>query len=214
MPSDDRKYEPGEVGLVLRRLAELQVHEPPTSALTRTELEQVVTEAGLDIRQLDTALAELETQDKQHARSLGLRLFVVVRRNIAGELSPTKLEAAAALLDRSLGVIGSRVISANSLTWFGRHVAVSIMMEGSRISIQIEERFRETVQTRLGLSLLSAPLTGLLVMAAGPVAAPLALIPLGVYAVFRRGHRRRIETTERQLERLAEQLVKALAAND
>jgi hypothetical protein len=51
-------------------------------------------------------------------------------------------------------------------------------------------------------------------MAAGPAAAPLALIPLGVYAAFRQGHRRRIETTERQLERLAEQLVKALEAGD
>lgn len=88
------------------------------------------------------------------------------------------------------------------------------MMDGERISIQIEERFRETVQTRLGLSLLSAALTGVLVMAAGPAAAPLALIPLGVYAAFRRGHRRRIETTERQLERLADQLVQALEAGD
>jgi hypothetical protein len=214
VPNDDRKYEPDEVGLVLRRIAELQVHEPPASALTRAELEQVVAESGLDIRHLDSALAELEIRDKHHARSLGLRLFVVVRRSVAGELSPTRLETAAALLDRSLGVIGARAISGNTLTWFGRHVAVSIMMDGERISIQIEERFRETVQTRLGLSLLSAALTGLLVMAAGPAAAPLALIPLGVYAGFRRGHRRRIETTERQLERLAEQLVKALEAGD
>lgn len=214
MPGDDRKYEPDEVGLVLRRVAELQVHEPPASALTRTELEQVVTESGLDVRHLDTALAELETHDKHHARSLGLRLFVVVHRSVPGELSPAKLEAAAALLDRSLGVVGERAISANALTWFGRHVAVSIRMDGSRISIQIEERFRQTVQARLGLSLVSAvPVGALMTAITGPAAPILALVPLGLYAAFRYGHRRRIDATERQLERLAEQLVKALEAS-
>jgi len=211
---DERKYQPDEVGLVLRRLAELAVHEPPTSALTRTELEQVVTEAGLDVRHLDTALAELEIRDKQHARSMGLRLFVLVRRSVPGELTPAKLEAAAALLDRSLGVIGARAISESSLTWFGRHVAVSIMMEGARISIQIEERFRQTVQGRLGLTLLSAAPAGGLMLLAGPAAPLLALVPLGLYAAFRQGHRRRIEATERQLEQVAEQLVKALVDGD
>jgi hypothetical protein len=211
MPGDDRKYEPDEVGLVLRRVAELQAHEPPATALTRTELEQVVTESGLDVRHLDAALAELETHDKNGARSLGLRLFVVLQRSIPGELSLAKLEAAAALLDRSLGVIGDRAIRENTLTWFGRHVAVSIRMEGSRISIQIEERFRQTVQSRLGISLVSAvPAGALLTAITGPAAPLLVLVPIGLYTVFRYGHRRRIEATERQFQRLAEQLVAAL----
>ncbi len=49
---------------------------------------------------------------------------------------------------------------------------------------------------------------------AGPAAPLLALLPLALYAALRQGHRRRIEATERQLERVADQLVKALAAGD
>jgi hypothetical protein len=211
VPGGDRKYEPDEVALILRRIAELQVHEPPTSALSRPELEQVVAESGLDIRHLDTALAELETVDKRRARRFGLRLFVVVHRSVAGDLTPAKLAAAAALLDRSLGVIGDKAIHGNAMTWFGRHVAVSIMMEGSRISIQIEERFRETARVRLGLTLFSAvPSAALMAM----FGAALALIPLGLYAGFRYGHHRRIESTERQLEGLANQLVKLLETSE
>ncbi len=214
MASDDRKYEPDEVGMILRRVAELQVDEP-TSALTRAELEQVAAESALDIRHLDRALAELETDDKRSARRLGLRLFVVVHRSCAGVLDQAALEAAAALLDRSLGVIGSRAITRTGLTWFGRHVAVSIQAAGEsgRISIQIEERFRNTVQGQLGLALFSAVPTGAVIAAglAGLAAPLLALIPLGLYAGVRVGHRRRIEATERQLERIADQLAGLLA---
>jgi hypothetical protein len=213
VPGDDRKYEPNEVGLVLRRIAELQVHEPPTSALTRAELEQVVAESGLDVRHLDTALAELEIHDKRQARRFGLRLFVVVRRSVVGQLDPAKLEAAAALLDRSLGVIGDRAIRGNAMTWFGRHVAVSIIMEGSRISIQIEERFVRTVQGRLGLTLLSAVPATVIAAMAGAAASLLALIPLGLYAGVRHDHLERIDATERQLDRLADQLVKLLESS-
>ncbi|MFV8755289.1 hypothetical protein ACNOYE_32465 [Nannocystaceae bacterium ST9] len=211
MAQDDRKYEPDEVALVLRRVAELQVSEQ-TSALTRAELEQVAAESGLDVRHLDRALAEIETDDKRSARRFGLRLFVVVHRSVAGELDQAALEAAAALLDRSLGVIGSRAITRAGLTWFGRHVAVSIQAEGGRISIQLEERFRNTVQGQVGMAMFTAvPAGALMTVIAWPVAPLLALIPLGLYAGVRVGHRRRIEATERQLGRIADQLVALLA---
>ena len=208
--SDDHKYPPEEVALVLRRLAELSVHEPE-SALTRAELEQVATESGLDVRHLDTALAEVELMGKRQAKRVGLRLFVVVHRSVIAELSRAKLEAAAALLDRSIGIVGERSFGEASLTWFGRHVAVSIQREGERVTIRLEERFHRTVESRLGLSLFSAVPAGALMLAAGPAAPLLALVPIGLYAAFRRGHRRRVETTEQQLEQIANQLAGILA---
>lgn len=193
--------------MVLRRLAELQVHEQE-SALTRAELEQVVAESGLDVRHLDTALAELELVGKRRARRWGLRLFVVVHRSVIANVNRATLEAAAALLDRSIGIVGERSIGEASLTWFGRHVAVSIQREGERVTIRLEERFHRTVGSRLGLSVLSAVPAGILMLAAGPVAGGLALVPAGLYAAFRRSHARRITATEQQLEQLGDQLVR------
>lgn len=196
---------------MLRRLAELQVHERE-GALTRAELEQVAAESGLDVRHLDTALAELELADKRRAKRFGLRLFVVVHRSVTTELSRAKLEAAATLLDRSVGIVGERSFGEASMTWFGRHVAVSIQREGERVTIRIEERFHRTVEARLGLSLVSAAPAGALMFAAGPAAPLLALVPAGFYAAFRLGHRRRIATTERRLEQLGDELVRCLEA--
>lgn len=193
--------------MVLRRLVELQVHEPET-ALTRAELEQVAAESGLDVRHLDTALAEIELMDKRRARRWGMRLFVVVHRSVIASPSRAQFEAAAALLDRSIGIVGERSLGDGSLTWFGRHVAVSIQREGERVTVRLEERFHRTAEGRLGLSLLSAVPTGALMFAAGPLAPVLAVVPVGIYAAFRLGHRRRIAATEERLERLGDELVR------
>ncbi|MEE9386739.1 MAG: hypothetical protein V3V08_25260 [Nannocystaceae bacterium] len=207
-----RRYNQREVARVLNRLGELQPRTP-NAPLTRNELQSVATEAGLDVSQLDTALATVDTDDKCRAHSLGLRLFVVARRELDGTLNQTKLESALGVINRSVGVIGQHQLSENELSWFGHHVTVSVTVTDARISIQIEERFRHTAQTRLALALGSGvPTVAAIGAIAGPAGWVLGLIPLGVYGLVRNRHRQHIYATESRLEQLATTLAQRLAA--
>lgn len=215
--SDDQTYSADEVALVLRRLGELQVRDAPDGALTRSELEQAAREAGLDVRNLDTALAELETAGKRGARFAGMRLFVVVRRQVPGSLTQEKLEAAVALINRSIGIIGQHQIVGRALTWFGRHVAVSITEAGPNIEIQIEERFRNTSRGRLAFALgVSVPggfatLVALANVAMEPLGLLLGLaMPVVSWGLARASHNRGVEATQGQLEVLGDQLAALL----
>ena len=213
--TDDRRYSEEETALVLRRLGEMQVPDA-SAALTRSEIEQVAREAGLDVAHMDTALAEIETGGKRSAHLLGMRLFVVASRTVPGQLTPEKLQAAVALINRSIGVIGEYEINGDALTWFGRQIAVSVTSTGPNISIQIQERFHNTARGRLGLGLsLSMPASFGIFVALAEAIDVLALgvaaaVPVAALGAVRLLHRRRIDTTEDQLDSLAQQLAKLL----
>ena len=213
----ERRYDRSQTALVLQRVAELQAAELGHESLSRAELARVVDEAGLDARHLDRALAELDTRDKREARLLGLRQFVLVHRQAEGELDRADLDAAAALLDREVGVLGERQLGDDppTLTWFGRHVAVSITGRRGTIEIQIEERFVRTARARLGTALSSAaPSLALTTVVAGPLAWGLVAVPVLAYVGARAFHAGQVATTEARLERLADRLVDRLSSPD
>ena len=204
---EPRRYDREEVALVLRHLAELQVHDVPAHALDRAELAQVAAEAGLDPRHLDGALARLDNTRKLDARRLGLRLWTVVSRQIPGELSAAKLEACALALDRHFGIIGEQRMSETSLSWFGRQVAVSISAREGMISVQIEERFHRTSQARLSMAAMSSiPALAMISLLSGPVLLVGLLVPVLAYGGVCALHNRRVEATQASLEQLADQL--------
>ncbi len=217
MSDPERKYDREEVGLVLRRVAELQRQATaPGDALSRQELEAVIVESGLDVRHLDAALVSLANHDKRARRYAGLRTHVIVERSVSGELSRAKIDAMVALLNRALGVVGDSQISDAALSWFARHVSVSVSCEDGLISIQIEERFMRTARGRVSFALASAVPISVLCVSLLSLASPLAFglvaaaVPLLAYGGTRAVHERGVAQTETQLEALADQLVDLL----
>ena len=118
MSDDDKRYSREEVALVLRKVAERSPALGGDGGLTRAELAEVVGEAGLDIAQVDRALAELSTQHKSDSHVLGLQHYALARRQVPGELTPALLQRANKLINRDIGIIGASDIDEGpELVW-------------------------------------------------------------------------------------------------
>lgn len=218
MSDDERRYSREEAALVLGKVAQRSAALSSGQELTRAELRAVVSEAGLDLAQVDVALAELETQHKADARLLGLEQYVVVARAVEGELDTAVLERANKLVNRSVGIVGKSEVDEHGLSWFGRHVSVSISQDRGHVAVHIEERFHNTTRGQLGAGAMASLMAGAmtLVAAANAGMEPLgfllgAAIPALAYGAIRRLHRARVAATRRRLEGLGDQLAALLS---
>lgn len=204
--------------VVLGKVAQRSAALSSSQGLTRAELRAVASEAGLDIAQVDVALAELETQHKTDARLLGLQQYVVVQRAVAGKLDTSVLERANKLVNRSVGIVGESELDAHGLSWFGRHVSVSITQDGDQIAVHIEERFHNTTRGQLGVGAMLSLMAGAMTLVAAANAGIEALgfvlgagIPAVTYAAIRRLHTARVAATQRRLEGLGDQIAALLS---
>lgn len=217
MSDDERRYSREEVALVLRNVAQRSVALGDRDGLTKAELQEVVREVGLDVAQVDGALAELENQDKKEARLLGMRQYVVVQRSVEGKLDVTALQRASKLINRSVGTIGKSEVDDQGLSWFGRAVNVSISQAGERVAVQIEERFHNTTRMQLTMGLMFSMMFGMMTLVGlanvGLEALGFALgasVVGAAYAAIRRLHTARVAATQKRLEGLGDQLVEML----
>lgn len=217
--TDERKYTREEVALVLREVAQQSLAQTASEGLTRGELEAVVREVGLDPTQLDGAFARLESQTKNESRTLGMRRHVVADRRVPALLSPEGLAQATKLINRSVGTIGQSEADEGGLSWFGRHVNVTITQAGQQVAIQVEERFHNTLRGRLGFGAIVATMVALasLVGLANVGLEPLGLllfplIHLAAYVGTRALHANTVQDTQTRLEGLADQLAELFAA--
>ena len=218
--ADERKYTREEVALVLREVAQQSLARTASEGLTRAELEAVVREVGLDPSELDGALARLESRTKNESRILGMRRHVVADRRVAAQLSPERLAQATKLINRSVGTIGRSEADEGGLSWFGRHVNVTVTRAGRQVAVQVEERFHNTVRGRLGLGamvatmLALASLVGLANLGLEPLG--LVLFPLfylATYVGLRGLHANTVQETQSRLEGLADQLAELFAGD-
>ena len=177
----------------------------------------MVSEVGLDVAEVDVALAELEAQHKTDARLLGLQQYVVVQRAVAGKLDTSLLERVTKLVNRSIGIVGESELDEHGLSWFGRHVSVSISQDREHVAVAVEERFHNTTRGQLGAGSIMSLMAGAatLVAAANAGLEPLgfvlgAAVPAITYAVIRRLHDARIAATQRRLEGLGDQIAALL----
>lgn len=145
-----RRYTEQEVGVILRRAAELQQHEPgagvETSSLSLKELEQVAREAGIDPRFVRRAAQDVTERAPagRPVRFLGAPLVLVVEREVDGEAGHDDYEALVEEIRGTLNDVGTVNTLGRSFAWRSanvqRLVSVTITPRGGRTRIRVEER--------------------------------------------------------------------------
>lgn len=150
-----RRYGDREVGLILKRAAELQRQEPTSAAegggLTLSDLEEIAAEAGIDPRLLRQAAAEIESGDdalmaEGLARVLGAPPTIKLERSVSGELPEADFERLVPEIQAAAESHGQASLLGRTLTWRSstpqneRSLQVTITARGGRTRITIEER--------------------------------------------------------------------------
>lgn len=201
---------------MLGKAAQRSAHSS-SEGLTRAELRSVADDVGLDLAQVDVALAELESRHKADARVLGFDQFVVVERTVEGTIDTAALERAKKIINRSVGIIGQSELDEHGLSWFGRHVSVSISQNHGRMAVHVEERFHNTTRAQLAMGTMFSAMGAVMTLvslanvgAEGLGFALGALLPVLTYGGLRRLHKARVTSTRQRLEGLGDQLAALL----
>ncbi len=158
-----RRYGDKEVGLILKRAADLQREEPASevegAGLSLAELEEIAAEVGIDSRHIGRAATELDavaSHSGSTSRLAGAPLSIELERTIAGELSEDGLEHLIPEIQRAADGPGQPALVGRTLTWQSstsddlRTLQVSIASRNGRTRIGIEERYENLAWTVLG----------------------------------------------------------------
>jgi hypothetical protein len=158
-----RRYGDEEVGLILKRAAELQGQEPTAAAegggLSLTELEEIAAEAGIDPSYLRRAADEVDTvamplRGEGMDRIAGAPLTLEFERTLTGELPEDGLEVlipeiqSAGLGQPSL--LGHTLTLQSTTATNIRTLQVTISSQSGRTRIRIEERLDQLAWALVG----------------------------------------------------------------
>jgi hypothetical protein len=161
-----RRYGDEEVGLILKRAAELQRQEPAGPAegggLLLAELEEIAAEAGIDPRYLRRAAEEVDTvavplHGEGVDRLVGAPLTLKFERTLSGELPEDGFEEVVIPEIQSAAEgYGIPSLLGHTLTWQStspdseRTLQVTVSSRDGRTRIRIEERFSEVAWIMFG----------------------------------------------------------------
>ncbi|MBS1152590.1 MAG: hypothetical protein H6Q89_4288 [Myxococcaceae bacterium] len=141
-----------EVGKILKRAAGLQRElGPPAATLTRSELEQIAIDAGIDPAQVRQAIGELRQPPGSRAQTwFGAPTRVSIERIIPGELDPKHHEALAQAIRQQLqGRGGPGLVSTvgRTLTYVIANqkapVEISFSVSGGNTVLRLEANFSQ-----------------------------------------------------------------------
>jgi len=149
-----RRYGDKEVGLILKRAAELQSQGQGSAAgggLSLRELEEIAAEAGIDPGSLRRAAEELDAgraamHDEAAARFLGGPATIRYERKLKGEISGESLELLVVPIQRAAEAHGQGGVLGGTLSWQykssdgARSLQVIVASRAGRTRISIEER--------------------------------------------------------------------------
>lgn len=160
MPGD-RRYNDREVGLILKRVAELHAREGDRTdarAMTRTEIEQVVGELGLSRALVARAAAELSVQDLRNRPvwHLGGKTDLMFEESVEGTIDEATLTLMLESLRRHLGEPGKLEREGSAQIWStrpesGRTIHFTVVEHAGRTTLRLEERMGGTAVAAVGL---------------------------------------------------------------
>ncbi|HWB75355.1 MAG TPA: hypothetical protein VG755_10370 [Nannocystaceae bacterium] len=219
--AEDRRYDEREVGLILRRVAELHESEGENAdarAMTRSEIEQVVQDLGISKALVARATSELAAHDSSApVWRLGGKTKVMFEDVVAGELDDAALTPMLEVLRRTLGEPGELKHEGGATIWSTtangmQRVHFTVVPHAGRTTLRLEEDMSGEANVIVGLTaffggflgfMMIVPLKALVVKALlllmmGPLALSGALVGwLGGRAIWKR----RSRTREQKLRR-------------
>jgi len=235
-PSETRRrYGDEEVGLILKRAAELQRQEPTLAAegggLSLGELEEIAAEAGIDPRYLRRAAEEVDTAavplpGEGVDRLIGAPLILHFERSLAGELPEGGFESLLPEIQDAAEGYGQPSLLGHTLTWQSkspnneRTLQVTVTSRDGRTRIRIEERSSELaarlfggiiggVGGGLGLGVGMGVGIGVLQSALFSVAWPVGVIT-GSFVIARTFYRSAVRRRQRVLRHLLDRLTETI----
>jgi len=150
-----RRYGDKEVGLILKRAAELQRQEPASATegggLTLSELEEIAAEAGIDPRYLRRAATDIDAggstlSSGKASYFFGAPLTIELERTLAGEFPEEEFSLLVPDVQQAAGGHGQTSALGKVFTWQSstpqgeRSLQVTVTSSDGRTRIRIEER--------------------------------------------------------------------------
>jgi hypothetical protein len=228
----ERRYDDAEVRLLLERAARLQGGSAPVrhQGFTLAQLEEIATEAHIDVARLRQAARELDAGAIRPAGALerlaGAPFRIQVERTLPFELDTNELGALVGSIDAYSGAAGTANLVGRTFTWTskatsGRNMEVRVSVPKGRTHVWVGERFGEVAGGVFGgmiggvgggagiggglaiASALGVPVLGAVI--------PVAVVG-GVYAACRVGYTAYVRARARTIDELCERIVRDLSA--
>lgn len=168
--STDRRYDDREVGLILRRVAELHEQDGDKSdarEMTREEIEQVVHDLGISKALVARATTELAAQDTTNRPvwRLGGKTDLTFEHTLEGRIDDDALVPMLEVLRRTVGDPGELRHDAGARIWSatatsGRSVTLSMVEHAGRTTVRLEERMSGEAHLVVGASAFASGLLG------------------------------------------------------
>lgn len=232
-----RRYGEEEVGLILKRAAELQRQQPAAAAegggLSLGELEEIAAEVGIDPRHLRRAAEEVDAvaaplRGEGVERLLGAPLTLKFERTLTGELPEDAFEMLVPEIQQAAEGHGQPSLLGHTLTWQStssntdRMLQVTVSSRGGLTRIRIEERSNQlagqlfggiigSVGGGVGLGVGLGVGIGALQSALFAVAWPVGIIT-GSFLLARMFYRSAVRRRQRALRGLLDRLTETIEA--
>lgn len=157
--AEERRYDDREVGLILKRVAELHEREGDkvdARSMSRGEIEQVVTELGISRALVARAASEVSLRDVRNRPVwwLGGKTDVMFEDEVEGTVDDASLTAMIEVLRRNLADPGKLEHEGASRIWSttttSRRVFLTVVEHEGRTTIRLEERMPMDARTTVG----------------------------------------------------------------
>lgn len=158
--SDERRYDEREVGLILKRVAELHEREGGKTderGLTRGEIEEVVTELGISRALVSRAAADVSLQDLRNrpSKRLGGKTDLMFEE-VVGPIDESLHTRMLEVLRRHLGEPGKLQREGGALIWStgesGRRIHFTAVEHAGRTTLRLEESMQSDAIATVGVS--------------------------------------------------------------
>jgi hypothetical protein len=172
--SDERRYDDREVGLILKRVAELHEREGGKSdvrAMTRGEIEEVVTELGISRALVARAAADLSLQDLRNRPvwHLGGKTDVMLEEVVAGPVDESLHTRMLEVLRRHLGEPGKLEREGGATIWStsgadGRQIHFTVVEHAGQTTLRLEQRMESAAYGTVGASTFAGGFFGFMLL--------------------------------------------------
>lgn len=160
--ADDRRYDDREVGLILKRVAELHERQGEKSdarAMSKTEIEEVVSELGISKSLVSRAVSDISVRDIRNRPVwwLGGKTDLMFEDTINGHVDDETFLQMIEVLRRRFGDPGelqtegaSRIWSTTSSTT--RRIHFTVVQHRDTTTLRLEERMPSDARTTVGIT--------------------------------------------------------------